>query len=62
MTPLLDIPQAAIALGTTDRHIRRLVETRQIPFVKVGRKVRFKQRDLERWIETNTTPVRTDWR
>jgi excisionase family DNA binding protein len=42
-------------LCTTEPHIDRLVYERKIPFVKVGGKVRFKLRDLDRWIETHRT-------
>lgn len=53
--PLLDINDAATQLGTTVRHLRRLVHERRIPFVKVGRLVRFRQADLDAWIENHTT-------
>lgn len=39
--PLLDIGAVAEALGVTPRHIQRLVSERRIPFLKVGRFVRF---------------------
>lgn len=54
---LLDVAGAAERLGTTERHVRRLVSERRIPFVKVGDKVRFRPEDLERWIDANTTPA-----
>ncbi len=37
---LLSIGQLAERLGTTRRHVRRLVGERRVPFVKVGRLVR----------------------
>lgn len=51
---LTDVPGVAEYLGTTERHIRELVYRRRIPFVKVGRAVRFDLRTIDRWIETNT--------
>lgn len=30
-----------------------------IPFVKVGRKVRYRQADLEKWLESRTRATRT---
>jgi excisionase family DNA binding protein len=39
------------ALGVGVRQIRRLVEERRIPFVKVGRYVRFDVDDVARWVE-----------
>ena len=43
---LLTIEQAAAMLAVNERMIRRLIETRRIAFVKVGRHVRFRERDL----------------
>lgn len=43
---LLTIEQAAEILAVNERMIRRLVETRRIAFVKVGRHVRFRECDL----------------
>jgi len=42
--PLLDIHAVAQALGITSRHVQRLVAERRIPFLKVGRFVRFDPR------------------
>jgi excisionase family DNA binding protein len=46
-----DKPGAAEYLQTTERHIDRLVAERKITFYKVGRKVRFRQGDLDDYIE-----------
>jgi len=48
---LLDSAQAAYRLGVTERLIRRLVAERRIPFVRVGRFVRFDPDDIDAWIE-----------
>ncbi len=53
----LTIAGAATYLGTTDRHVRDLVYRRRIPFVKVGRLVRFRLTDLEQWLAANTVPA-----
>lgn len=53
---LLDKAEAAAYLGTTERHIQRLWAERRIPAVKVGRKVRFRVRDLDAWIDAHTVP------
>ena len=53
---LLDKAGAADYLGTTERHVQRLWVERRIPAVKVGRKVRFRIRDLDAWIEAHTVP------
>lgn len=50
--PLLDIGGAAARLGCSERFVRRLVQERRIPFVKLaGTRVRFVPRDLDRWVD-----------
>lgn len=61
MDNLLDIPAAAEVLGVSERHIRNLVYKRQIPYVKVGRLVRFKSADLTAWIDENTVSTLRTW-
>ena len=49
--PLLDISAAASHLGCSERFIRRLVQERRIPFVKLaGTRVRFLVLDLDQWV------------
>jgi excisionase family DNA binding protein len=45
--------EAAKRLGVPPRMVRRLVESRKIGFVKVGRYVRFRQDHLEEYIAAN---------
>ena len=47
---LLDIAQLAERLGVSERFVRRLVEERRIPFLKIGKFVRFDPGDIDRWI------------
>lgn len=47
---LLDIGAVAERLCVTERHVRRLVAERRIPYVKVGRFVRFDAADIADWI------------
>jgi len=48
---LLDIRAAADCLACSERFIRRLVQERRIPFVKLGgTRVRFLEADLRQWI------------
>ena len=50
--PLLDVASAADYLATTDRHVRRLVQDRRIPYTKLGpRKLRFDAVKLDAWLE-----------
>lgn len=49
---LLDVSGAAIRLGCTERFIRRLVQERRIPFLKLGgSKIRFAPKDLDAWLD-----------
>ena len=48
---LLDGSGVAQHLGITERHVRRLVSERRIPFVKVGRFVRFDTIAVASWLE-----------
>jgi excisionase family DNA binding protein len=51
---LLDGSGVAQHLGITERHVRRLVSERRIPFVKVGRFVRFDPIAVASWLERTT--------
>jgi excisionase family DNA binding protein len=50
-SPLLDMNGVATWLGTSHRHIRRMVAERRIPYVKVGHYIRFDQLEVARWID-----------
>jgi len=50
-TPLLDIEGVAAWLGTSHRHVRRLVAERRIPYVKIGHYVRFDNEEVATWID-----------
>lgn len=47
MDKLLSVDEAAEALGTSVRFVRRLIAERRIAFHHVGRHVRIGRRDLE---------------
>jgi len=49
--PLLTIDGVAETLGVTRRHVQRLVTERRIPFLKIGRFVRFDPAELNVWLE-----------
>ena len=46
----MDIAGLAERLGVGERFVRRLVNERRIPFLKIGRHVRFDAGDVEAWI------------
>jgi len=55
---LLDVKETAGYLGTSERHVRRLVEERRIPFIKLGpgrsARLRFDTAKLDIWIEAHS--------
>lgn len=59
---LLDIDELADRLGVTERFVRRLVEERRIPFLKIGKFVRFDPDDVERWINNQRVRQASDSR
>ena len=56
--PLLDLDAVAETLGITPRHVRRLVAERRIPFLKVGRFIRFDPGALDLWLDQQRFEVR----
>ena len=53
---LLDIATLAQRLAVSERFIRRLVNERRIPYIKVGYFVRFDPRDLDQWVDKARVP------
>lgn len=51
---IYNITSAAEYLKTTPRHIRRLINERRIEHFKAGKLIRFRQDQLDRFIESNT--------
>ncbi len=47
---LLDIDALAARLGVTVRFVRRLVDERRVPYLKLGRLVRFDADEIEAWL------------
>ena len=51
VTPaVLTTEQAAEYLATTVKHIRNMMDRRQIPYVKVGAFRRLRREDLDAWL------------
>lgn len=48
---LIDLPTVAQRLGVNERHIRRLVAERRIPFLKWGHLLRFDPAEIESWLD-----------
>ena len=51
LIPLLDVHEVAQWLGVGERHVRRLVFERRIPYVKWGRLIRFDPGELAAWLD-----------
>jgi excisionase family DNA binding protein len=54
---LVDLPAVAQRLGVNERHVRRLVAERRIPFLKWGHLLRFDPAEIDRWLERARVPV-----
>ena len=50
---LLDISTLAQLLSINVRHVRRLIQERRIPFIKVGRLIRFDPNEIQQWLDAN---------
>lgn len=48
---LLDLPSVADHLAVSERHVRRLVAERRIPYVKWGHLLRFDPGEIAEWLD-----------
>lgn len=48
---LMDVHGVAERLGVSERHIRRLVFERRIPFIKWSHLLRFDPDEIDQWID-----------
>jgi excisionase family DNA binding protein len=55
--PILTIPEVALYLKISKSKIYNLVSRKEIPHLKIGRNVRIRQTDLQRWIEKQTNQL-----
>ena len=58
---LLDLAAVAERLGVGERHVRRLVFERRIPFIKWGHLLRFDPDEIDAWIDTARHRERTSF-
>lgn len=56
MRKLLSTQEAAACLGIRITTLYAWVCQRKIPFIKVGKLVKFKDRDLDKWVEERRVP------
>ena len=59
LAPLIDIHCVAEILAVTPRHIQRLVSERRIPYLKVGRFIRFDRAELNCWLDDQRVETRS---
>jgi excisionase family DNA binding protein len=57
---LLDLPALAERLAVNERHVRRLVAERRIPFIKWGHLLRFDPDDIDEWLNDQRVPPISD--
>jgi excisionase family DNA binding protein len=63
ISDLMTVSQAAEYLNVPERFVRRIRYEGRIPAVKLGKHLRFKREDLDRFIEDSTEiPRDPDWR
>ncbi len=48
---LIDVPALAQRLGVTERFIRRLTAEDRVPFLKIGKFVRFDPLEIDDWVD-----------
>ena len=56
---LLTVDEAAAAMNTTVRFVRRLIAERRICFHHLGRHIRIRESDIERFVAQGRVPVAT---
>jgi excisionase family DNA binding protein len=50
---LLTVKQAGVYLGRSEQSVQHLIFQKDVPVVRVGRRVHLDRRDLDAWIEKN---------
>ena len=59
---LLSVGEAAVAMGTPERFVRRLIAERRIAYHKIGKYVRIAESDVAGFVEAGRVePVRVHW-
>jgi excisionase family DNA binding protein len=53
---LIGVHALAERLGVSQRFVRRLVAERRVPFLKIGKFVRFDPTEIDEWVETCRVP------
>jgi excisionase family DNA binding protein len=62
METLLDIYELGKLINIKTATLRKYVALRKIPFVKVGRLVRFSPAEIEQWLTSCKVPAQAAWK
>ncbi len=54
---LIDLSTLATELGVTQRFVRRLVAEDRVPFLKIGKFIRFDPREIDHWVDETRRPT-----
>jgi len=57
MDSILTVPQVAEYLQISKSKLYYLVQTNQIPHIRINRNVRIRESDLKAWLEKNTNKM-----
>jgi len=56
METIYTIPEVAEYLKMSKSKVYDLVKRQKIPYIRIGRNVRIRQSDLDKWLEEQTRP------
>jgi len=59
-TRLMKVAEAAKMLGLTERALRLMIYRNEVPLYRIGKRIRFKKCDLERWLSRQFVSPRGD--
>lgn len=51
---VMTVPEMAEYLSVSEAHTYRLVREHRVPFVRIGRSVRFKRSEVDQWLADKT--------
>ena len=59
--PILTVPETAKYLKLSKSKVYYLVQRNQIPHIKIGKNVRIRREDLQKWLEERAQPCNEYW-
>ena len=51
---ILTIEELADLLKVSTRTIRRIVKRRELPYIRIGRQLRFRRESIDAWLDSST--------